>query len=190
MKLNRPQSPCVEEPNYNFARCVEGTIATRAGCKPYWNKAYVHDEVEMPNCKNVSMLHQYGIINTKLQEMPRNELVKASGCLMPCSFIEYTVCLLRSGRIRKWFTVVFQSIQNPLKVAIQENGTSAILIPVFDGTVEVLTEQEAYPILSFVADVGGILGLFIGFNFLMVWGMILKCVIHFIDLRFKCLSRK
>ena len=73
---------------------------------------------------------------------------------------------------------------------MSDNATFAIMIPVFEATVEVLTEQEAYPILSFVADVGGILGLFIGFNFLMVWGMILKCVIHFIDLRFKCLSRK
>ena len=34
---------------------------------------------------------------------------------------------------------------------------------------QVLKEVEAYPALSLVADVGGVLGLFIGFNFIMVW---------------------
>jgi len=32
--------------------------------------------------------------------------------------------------------------------------------------------MPAYPALSLVADVGGELGLFIGFNFLMVWDWI------------------
>ena len=54
----------------------------------------------------------------------------------------------------------------------------------FDPTVEVLKEQEAYPILSFVADFGGILGLFIGFNFLMVWGWLMWCC-KYILVRFK-----
>ena len=39
--------------------------------------------------------------------------------------------------------------------------------------VEVLKEEEAYSFLSLVADCGGILGLFIGFNFLMVWDWII-----------------
>ena len=36
-------------------------------------------------------------------------------------------------------------------------------------TIEVLKEQEAYSFLSLVADCGGVLGLFIGINFLMIW---------------------
>ena len=38
----------------------------------------------------------------------------------------------------------------------------------------VLREQWSYPIISLVADTGGILGLFIGFNFLMAWDL-MKC---------------
>ena len=38
--------------------------------------------------------------------------------------------------------------------------------------LQVVTEVPAYPALSLVADVGGVLGLFIGFNFLMVWDWI------------------
>ena len=36
-------------------------------------------------------------------------------------------------------------------------------------SVEVQREVDAFSFGSLVADVGGILGLFIGFNFLMVW---------------------
>ena len=43
-------------------------------------------------------------------------------------------------------------------------------------SVEVLREELSYPFLSLVADIGGVLGLFIGFNFLMIWDGILFCV--------------
>ena len=36
-------------------------------------------------------------------------------------------------------------------------------------TVTVLREEEAYSLLSLVSDCGGLLGLFIGFNFLIFW---------------------
>ena len=38
--------------------------------------------------------------------------------------------------------------------------------------VEVHKEELAYPTIALVADVGGVMGLFIGFNFLMVWDWI------------------
>ena len=41
-----------------------------------------------------------------------------------------------------------------------------------------LTEVPAYPALSLVADVGGVLGLFIGFNFLMLWDWVKWCYVQ------------
>ena len=35
--------------------------------------------------------------------------------------------------------------------------------------VHVEKEELAYPMSSLIADSGGILGLFVGFNFLMIW---------------------
>ena len=47
------------------------------------------------------------------------------------------------------------------------------ICPVFASKkIQVMKEVEAYPALSLVADVGGVLGLFIGFNFLMVLDLI------------------
>ena len=51
------------------------------------------------------------------------------------------------------------------------------LLPYFtSNSVKVLREEKAYPFGSLVADIGGVLGLFIGFNFLMIWDGILFCV--------------
>ena len=33
-------------------------------------------------------------------------------------------------------------------------------------------EELAYPFITLLADFGGVLGLFIGFNFLMIWDII------------------
>ena len=41
-------------------------------------------------------------------------------------------------------------------------------------TIQILREEEAYSFLTLVADCGGVLGLFIGFNFLMIWGVALN----------------
>ena len=44
-------------------------------------------------------------------------------------------------------------------------------------SVQVLKEKEAFSFESLVADIGGVLGLFFGFNFLIVWEWILWCFV-------------
>ena len=64
-----------------------------------------------------------------------------------------------------------QLVEEPKEIANVDAGVVK-LMPVLDPTVQVLREQEAYPLLSLVADIGGILGLFTGFNFLMIFDWI------------------
>ena len=40
--------------------------------------------------------------------------------------------------------------------------------------VHVEKEELAYPMSSLIADSGGILGLFVGFNFLMIWKLLIS----------------
>ena len=62
-------------------------------------------------------------------------------------------------------------IMNDLSLYKRDNLST--LIPYFSSkSIEVLREEEAYSFMSLVADVGGVLGLFIGFNFLMFWDCI------------------
>ena len=53
-----------------------------------------------------------------------------------------------------------QVVEDPSIAPNPKNTMSSISL-IFDPAVSVLKEQESYPILSFVADTGGILGLFI-----------------------------
>ena len=51
-----------------------------------------------------------------------------------------------------------------------KSNETKYLTPYFTtNCVKVMREEEEYPFASLIADVGGVLGLFIGFNFLMVW---------------------
>ena len=44
-------------------------------------------------------------------------------------------------------------------------------------SVQVLKEEMAFSFQSLIADIGGVLGLFFGFNFLLIWEWILWCFI-------------
>ena len=62
---------------------------------------------------------------------------------------------------------------NTGQVHLGKQDNLSTLMPYFSSkSIEVLREEEAYPFGSLVADVGGVLGLFIGFNFLMFWDWI------------------
>ena len=45
-------------------------------------------------------------------------------------------------------------------------------------SVEVEREEAAYSALTLIADCGGLLGLFIGFNFLMIWDLVVIVVLR------------
>ena len=47
--------------------------------------------------------------------------------------------------------------------------------------VLILKEEEAFSLGSLVADCGGVLGLFVGFNFLMVWEWMWKFLLFVIN---------
>ena len=59
------------------------------------------------------------------------------------------------------------------QVHLGKQDNLSTFMPFFSSKlIEVLKEEEAYSFMSLVADVGGVLGLFIGFNFLMFWDWI------------------
>ena len=62
-----------------------------------------------------------------------------------------------------------QAVSEPI---ITPNGMTLLLQSFTSDSVIVQREVEAFSFQSLVADCGGVLGLFIGFNFLMVWDWI------------------
>ena len=62
---------------------------------------------------------------------------------------------------------------NYVEVPAELTENRSLLMPYFqENIVEVHKEMIAYNTIDLVADVGGVLGLFIGFNFLMIWDWI------------------
>ena len=57
----------------------------------------------------------------------------------------------------------------------KEMTEPVIVKPIFTAEAEVLKELVTSPTITFMAEVGGVLGLFFGFNFLMVWKWIVWC---------------
>ena len=64
-------------------------------------------------------------------------------------------------------------------MVIPDHTTSLTLVYDTD-TTHILREEEAYSFGSLVADCGGVLGLFIGFNFLMIWDWTLIALARFL----------
>ena len=63
-----------------------------------------------------------------------------------------------------------QAVGDPI---ITPTGITVLLQSFASDSVIVQREVEAFSFQSLVADCGGVLGLFIGFNFLMVWDWII-----------------
>ena len=109
----------------------------------------------IPVCTNWSMLAHFGKEYERIMFMFQDDLIKATNCSLPCTFLEYKV---------------IEKVKEPL------DGEIEFWLSIASKSMEVLREELSYPFLSLVADIGGVLGLFIGFNFLMIWDGILFCV--------------
>ena len=70
-----------------------------------------------------------------------------------------------------------QIIEEPVRNTMGDYK-SDLRIQFISDSVQILREEEAFPFESLVADCGGALGLFVGFNFLMAWEWMLSCFIR------------
>ena len=89
--------------------------------------------------------------------------------------------MLNKGLVRTKFdldlslTKVFfiQFAGDPLIVPSKFSNTTVISIRFASPTLTTEQEELAYSFQALIADFGGLLGLFVGFNFLMIWDCIL-----------------
>ena len=74
---------------------------------------------------------------------------------------------------------MFQLAGDPIQIHAANTTRLKIM---FDSPYVLTEEEEAYSIGSIVADCGGALGLFIGFNFLMIWDLACHVIRELISL--------
>ena len=69
-------------------------------------------------------------------------------------------------------TFYLKILEEPASFSYEGLNATKFWITFSSTTVTVKKEVESYSQLDFVADCGGLLGLFIGFNFVMIWDII------------------
>jgi len=144
VKLNRADYPCQESKDYNFRQCVKRSVYKRVGCKMDWDQQGYE---EFPFCSEIQDLKKYETEFLVLSQVEEREVIKRTGCLPPCTFSQF-------------------SLVHNIQGFYQPYGMGLVY-----ATTEVRLEEEdwVYPSLSFIAEFGGALGMFVGFSFMTFW---------------------
>ena len=102
-----------------------------------------------------------------------------TGCARPCTYTEYVktqVCILSINYHLTEPPSLFHVHQDSVFFASPEN-ISGLSFGFSSNSKTVSEEVFIYPPTSFLAEAGGALGLFLGFNFVMVWDFIEMIII-------------
>ena len=109
----------------------------------------------------------YNLIFRKMDEL-YNQMNFASdfkkiavGCIKPCNYQEYKI------------------IGDKAPTSLTKEDFLTFALVAVDNNIYVETEALLYPGTSLVAEIGGTLGLFIGFSFMILWDGIVR-ILHLI----------
>ena len=143
--INRPEQPCEEDLDYDFMSCVMNSVVAKVGCRFPWDETSHH---KFPVCESLEKIRDQEEQFFTIGKLEKKDVVTTSGCQAPCRFLEYKIL----NDLMKGLTVGFGI---------------GMMFPSTEITLE--EEEYVYPFVSFVAEFGGALGMFLGFSFLMVW---------------------
>ena len=89
--LNNKENPCMDSPDYKYQNCIIGKILDHIGCQPYWlNISKSHK-----NCTEVKNLQTFLETYKFMSYGTAKQIDDYFGCLKPCTFIEYQVCVVK-----------------------------------------------------------------------------------------------
>ena len=128
-------------------------IAKVAGCRPPWN-AKSSSDIDV--CSTFSDIFKYEYHEDQMRRFYEQELIlQKTGCMKPCNFKEYL------------FAGITSKLQNLTYFDL--NGKYCLNFVLASTVLETKTESYVYPGISFVSEIGGSLGLFVGFSFLTIY---------------------
>ena len=168
--MNHKSSPCTNMAGHNYATCINVWIAKSVGCQSFWS-----NYTGIPVCSDIDQYNSYTSEYDRVIGMEKNELLATTGCLRPCKYMEYSV--MRSIKHSSKLTPdvdLFQLADSPINTVAPNQTNITIMFSSSSVTVE--KEEKAFTFGSFVADVGGVLGLFIGFSFISLWEFSFVCL--------------
>jgi hypothetical protein len=148
IKMNQKTNPCNEDPNYDFQLCVRNSLSRKVGCRLPWD---LRSSSNIPLCLEMNQIKTFEKLIFEMSYGGSLEAItKKTGCISPCKFKEYKFAL------------------DPDRFDMKLNFT-LLEVDFADDKVIIEKEVEGYSFISLVSDIGGALGLFLGFSFVMVW---------------------
>ncbi len=144
---SQPTAKCAEREDMNTSleTCIERFIEQTAGCSSLTQRS----SRSLPLCETIEQYHTWADLANKVTvATDENEVYNLTGCLPPCERVEYDLVAERELQEHAWTQTAGRSI--------------AFKLYFKSGKYEVKEQFFVYDQNSFIADVGGYLGLLLG----------------------------
>ena len=142
--INREGQPCESSESYSFTACMKSSVSRLVGCRMEWDR---WSPADIPVCDTVEQILRFEDEYSAIELWDKRNISNYTGCLIPCRYAEYRLA------------------EEPLKL---EEEKLILYFILAEHEVTERTEVIFYPVESFVSELGGALGLFIGFSFKLV----------------------
>ena len=163
--LNRPSLPCTKSLNPNATACIIEYIQGKIGCSA---KIQGLEPSRAPSCTTKQQFKDYMMLSKKLQYADDAKVYDMTGCLSSCEKDKFEIALTDRHDVIKQ-SQRYQEMYNVRVDPHRGFNTLDVFISIRESSY---TEEEQYYIYdwnSFVADVGGYMGLIIGCSFLSLY---------------------
>ena len=157
--LDKPDDHCTDELLHpNMTACIAKFIANEIGCSINIQGI---QPTNHPVCNTVEQLHAFAKISSKLENAEATSIYDMTGCLSSCEKDKFDISLeAESYRTR------------------YGNYDSDVLLrfTIYESSYVEEEEYVIYDLNSFGADVGGFMGLVLGFSLLSIYDKMVECL--------------
>ena len=143
----------MNDTNFSIKKCLQDYIKRKTNCHVDW-----FTDGQDDNCSGEN-LKEYLDLLIWIKEIPLAKLSEESGCYQKC-------------RIRKFN----YEIKSKKRVDWATNWTSAFYLEPMSASYQKSEEYVSYDVSDMLGDVGGYLGLFLGWSLLSIVGAVPTCL--------------
>ena len=146
--LNQPSEPCSSDRRRpDTSICIAKHIEEKLGCNPL----ILGSRPRQLTCNSSSQWEMAAALNKKFQEANAKQFYEMTGCLSSCEKDKY------------------HKIESEVTSKTKKNGDLHLAFRIMDGSYEEREQYIIYDLDSFIADVGGFMGLLLGCSILSLY---------------------
>ena len=155
--MSQPSEPCDSDRTIKTTDCIAQFIQSQIGCDIKVQGARETNNTSWPPCNSTSQLQKFAFLSGKLQYATASDIYDMTGCLSACEKDKFDI---RTSQMIK------KSFQKP-----NPTGRVTLTVHISMSDTSYVQEQEyiIYDVNSFIADVGGYMGLLLGCSILSLF---------------------